>query len=98
MSDGDHFDFVSQATREPSTPSVSEIVVTKVNDIASEPLFRSDTDAGGFIIDGSADPFVDPSNPNVELSSGLVDETNIAMGDGSVRFYNPYITVDYVEV
>jgi prepilin-type processing-associated H-X9-DG protein len=45
-----------------------------------------------------ADPFVDPSNPHV---GGM----NLTMGDGSVRSltsgvstYNPYITVDYVDV
>src|SRR5262245_8186355 len=45
----------------PSTPSVSEIVVTKVND-ASTPLF-----------DGT---FVDPTDPSMELMSGPGDEKN----------------------
>ena len=67
-----------------STPSVSEVVVTKVNDIASEPLFRNDTDINGFIIDGS--------------NEGHTGGANSVMYDSSVRSYNPYITVDYVEV
>jgi prepilin-type processing-associated H-X9-DG protein len=57
----------------------------------------------GIIVDHTpgpddADPFVDPSNPHV---GGM----NSTMADGSVRFltngistYNPYITVDYVDV
>jgi prepilin-type processing-associated H-X9-DG protein len=82
--DGDRFVFQPQATGEPS---------------GGEDIIRLPDDV---IIDASTDPFVGPLNPYVDLSSSPVDEghaggANFAMYDGSVRFYNPYITVDCVE-
>ena len=55
------------------------------------------------IIDASTDLFVDPSNPNVDLSSTLVDDGHtggmiVGLGDGSFRSLNPFVTVDYSDL
>ena len=78
---------------ERSAPSVGEIVVTKSFDSASPGQFDQDW-AGSFIgFDGDS-----------QTAGAHTGGINVCLGDGSVRFlndsitvdYNPYVTVDYL--
>ena len=78
-------------SREPSAPSISEIVVTKPTDCASlgtniygDAFAFGDTSAkGGTAIASVTDMVIDPFDPSA------------ALGDGSVRFLHDPVVVAY---